>query len=155
MQNIRTKYFVNKKEAIMNNIEISEELILKCTTQIVSAYLSANKIDPESIPSLITSVQKTLSGSQSNTIDKSQDKLKPAVNISKSINDDYIICLEDGKKLKMLKRYIRSNFNMTPEDYRKRWGLPNDYPMVAPNYAERRSNFAKQIGLGRAPKVKI
>jgi predicted transcriptional regulator len=75
----------------------------------------------------------------------------PAVPISKSITPDHIICLEDGRKLKMLKRYLRSRFNLTPDEYRARWGLPSDYPMVAPNYAKRRSDFAKEIGLGRKP----
>jgi predicted transcriptional regulator len=83
------------------------------------------------------------------------EKSKPAISIAKSVTDDFIICLEDGKRLKMLKRYLRSNFGLSPEDYRKKWGLPADYPMVAPNYAKRRSEFAKQIGLGRGVRAKV
>lgn len=123
--------------------------LLEMTTRIVAAYVGANQIAPESIPSLIGSVQRALAGEATNVIDKVSDKLKPAVSVAKSINDDYIVCLEDGKKLKILKRYLRSNYGLSPEEYRKRWGLPADYPMVAPNYARRRSDFAKQIGLGR------
>lgn len=123
--------------------------ILELTTRIVEAYVSANQIPMESLPQLIKSVQNTLANSGHSAPEKVTEKVKPAVNIAKSIEADYIICLEDGKKLKMLKRYLRSNFGMSPDDYRKRWGLPADYPMVAPNYAQRRSEFAKQIGLGR------
>jgi predicted transcriptional regulator len=123
--------------------------LLEMTTRIVAAFVGANQISPDAIPGLISSVQRALAGEASTGIEKQTDKLKPAVSIAKSINEDFIVCLEDGKKLKMLKRYLRSNYGLSPEDYRKRWGLPADYPMVAPNYARRRSDFAKQIGLGR------
>ncbi len=123
--------------------------LLEMTTRIVAAYVGANQVSMDSIPGLISSVQKALSGNQTHVSKDTSEKLKPAVSVAKSINDDFIVCLEDGKKLKMLKRYLRSNYGLTPEDYRKRWGLPADYPMVAPNYAKRRSDFAKQIGLGR------
>lgn len=127
----------------------SKSDLLEMTTRIVAAFVGANQINPDSIPGLISSVQRALAGEAGSTIDKAGEKPKPAVSIAKSITDDYIICLEDGKKLKMLKRYLRSNYGLSPEDYRKRWALPADYPMVAPNYAKRRSDFAKQIGLGR------
>ena len=128
--------------------------LLDMTTTIVAAYVGANPVSMDAIPTLIASVQKALSSELDVESDKSGDKLKPAISINKSVTDDYIICLEDGKKLKMLKRYLRSNYGLSPEDYRKRWGLPADYPMVAPNYAEKRSNFAKKIGLGRGVRGK-
>lgn len=128
--------------------------ILEMTTRIVSAYVGANNIAVEAIPDFINSVKKALINETTSDIEKINEKLKPAVSVSKSITDDYIICLEDGKKLKMLKRYLRSNYGMSPEEYRKRWGLPVDYPMVAPNYAQKRSKFAKQIGLGRGVRGK-
>jgi predicted transcriptional regulator len=124
--------------------------LLEMTTEIVASYVSSNEIDVESLPSLIRSVHKSL-GTLGVHVEpeKSLEKPKAAVTIGKSITDDYIVCLEDGKRLKMLKRYLRSKYDMSPDDYRKRWNLPADYPMVAPNYAKRRSEFAKQIGLGR------
>ncbi|MBN8649747.1 MAG: MucR family transcriptional regulator [Caulobacterales bacterium] len=134
----------------MSEIKNESKLdLLEMTTRIVAAFVGSNQIAPEAIPSLINSVQRALAGEAASTIEKVSDKLKPAVSVAKSINDDYIVCLEDGKKLKILKRYLRSNYGLSPEEYRKRWGLPSDYPMVAPNYARRRSDFAKQIGLGR------
>ncbi len=128
--------------------------LLDMTTTIVAAYVGANPVSMDAIPTLIASVKKALSSELDVESDKNGDKLKPAISINKSITDDFIICLEDGKKLKMLKRYLRSNYGLSPEDYRKRWGLPADYPMVAPNYAEKRSNFAKKIGLGRGVRGK-
>ena len=100
------------------------------------------------IPAVIEQVFKTLANVDAD-VNVSMDRPQPAVPIKKSITPDYIVCLEDGKKLKMLKRYLRSRYDMSPEDYRRRWGLPADYPMVAPAYAAKRSNFAKQIGLGK------
>ena len=123
--------------------------LLQMATTIVASYVGANQIAPENIPALIASVKKSLMNEVETETDKTGDKPKPAITVNKSVTDDYIICLEDGKKLKMLKRYLRSNYGMSPDEYRKRWGLPADYPMVAPNYAEKRSNFAKKIGLGR------
>jgi len=98
---------------------------------------------------LIGSVHDALSGLGKTVVEREPEKRKPAVPISKSVQHDHIICLEDGKKLKMLKRYLRSRYDLSPEEYRRRWGLPPEYPMVAPAYAARRSDFAKQIGLGR------
>jgi predicted transcriptional regulator len=120
--------------------------VLGLTAQIVSAHLSKNNVAPDALPALIQDVYRTLAnvGREPAQADKPQ----PAVPVKKSIFPDHIICLEDGKKLKMLKRHLKSAFNLSPEQYRERWGLPADYPMVAPNYAERRSELAKKIGLG-------
>lgn len=120
--------------------------LLALTTDIVTSHLSRNSIESSEIPGLIKDVYLTLA-----TISDAEpniDKPQPAVPIRKSIQPDYIVCLEDGKKLKMLKRHLKTSYDMTPEDYRLRWGLPADYPMVAPNYAIQRRNLAKKIGLG-------
>ena len=120
--------------------------LLALTTDIVTSHLSRNPVSTGEISSLISDVYKTLS-----TIGEAaeeEDKPEPVVAIRKSVNPDYIICLEDGKKLKMLKRRLKTSYDMTPDEYRERWGLPSDYPMVAPNYAEQRRNLAKKIGLG-------
>jgi len=123
--------------------------ILKLATEIVAAYVSNNPIPVSEVPAMIKSVHSTLGGLGGVSQADAQMAQKPAVPVKRSVNPDYIVCLEDGKKLKMLKRYLRSNYNMTPEEYRAKWGLPADYPMVAPNYAAQRSEFAKKIGLGR------
>ncbi len=129
--------------------------ILEMTTEIVASYVSGNEISAAGLSDLIRSVHTSLSGLGSHVeVDKLSEKPKAAVTIAKSITDDYIVCLEDGKRLKMLKRYLRSKYDLSPDDYRKRWNLPVDYPMVAPNYAKRRSEFAKQIGLGRGVRGK-
>jgi predicted transcriptional regulator len=124
--------------------------LLKLATDIVAAYVSNNPVPVNELPSMIKSVHATLgglSGSPSADLPTAQ---KPAVAVKKSITPEFIICLEDGKKLKMLKRYLRSRYGLSPEEYRAKWGLPADYPMVAPNYAAQRSEFAKKIGLGRS-----
>ncbi len=127
--------------------------ILALTTEIVSAHVANNAIVQNDVPELIQSVFTKLSelagGEEINSIE-----LTPAVPIKKSVTDDYIVCLEDGKKLKMLKRHLMTSYNMTPEDYRTKWGLKADYPMVAPNYALKRQELAKKIGLGRKPRAK-
>jgi predicted transcriptional regulator len=123
--------------------------ILKLATEIVAAYVSNNPIPVSEVPAMIKSVHGTLGGLMGVSPGEILTAQKPAVPAKRSVTPDYIICLEDGKKLKMLKRYLRSNYNMTPEEYRAKWGLPADYPMVAPNYAAQRSEFAKKIGLGR------
>jgi predicted transcriptional regulator len=123
--------------------------ILSLTAQIVSAHVSNNAIQAEALPALIQSVYKTLSGTGVEVA--APDKRQPAVPIKRSIFPDYIVCLEDGKKLKMLKRHLKTAYDMTPDQYRTRWELPSSYPMVAPNYAEHRSSLAKKIGLGRKP----
>lgn len=120
--------------------------LLELTTEIVSAHVGNNNVPPDELPKLIQDVFGTLSLVGVGTVP--QEKPKPAVSPKKSIFPDYIVCLEDGKKLKMLKRHLKTAYDMTPDDYRERWGLPSDYPMVAPNYAKHRSNLAKKIGLG-------
>ncbi|MDO8380144.1 MAG: MucR family transcriptional regulator [Pseudomonadota bacterium] len=129
--------------------EGSGEEVLSLATDIVSAFISRNSVAQNDLPDLIRSVHQALSGLGQAAVALPEERPKPAVPISKSVQHDFIVCLEDGKKLKMLKRYLRSRFDLSPDDYRRRWGLPPDYPMVAPAYAARRSDFAKQIGLGR------
>ena len=121
--------------------------ILSLTTNIVAAHVANNPVAVTDIPGLIREVYQTLSN-VSGTGDHEAERPTPAVPLKKSVTPDYIVCLEDGKKLKMLKRHLKTAYNMTPEDYRERWGLAPDYPMVAPNYAKQRSKLAKQIGLG-------
>ena len=124
---------------------------LKLTSDIVAAYVSNNPIPVSELPSVIKSVHNTLgslSGGSSFVTELAGDQ-KPAVPVKKSITADYLICLEDGKRLKMLKRYLRSRYGLSPEQYRTKWSLPPDYPMVASNYAALRSDFAKKNGLGR------
>jgi predicted transcriptional regulator len=121
--------------------------LLQLTAQIVSAHVSNNSIQAEGLPALIQSVFNTLG--ETAVIAPPAEKPEPAVPVKRSIFPDYIICLEDGKKLKMLKRHLAASYHMTPEQYRERWGLPASYPMVAPAYAERRSALAKKLGLGR------
>ena len=120
--------------------------VLGLTAQIVSAHVSNNAVASDALPSLIQEVYKTLSGIGTEVVEA--ERPQPAVPIKRSVFADHIVCLEDGKKLKMLKRHLKTAYNMTPEQYRERWGLPAEYPMVAPNYAERRSALAKEIGLG-------
>jgi predicted transcriptional regulator len=120
--------------------------LLALTAQIVAAHVSNNSIAPDGVPSLISRVFQTLSGIE--TVAAEPEKQEPAVPVKKSLFPDYLICLEDGKKLKMLKRHLRTAYNMTPEQYREKWGLPSSYPMVAPDYAAKRSTLAKKIGLG-------
>ncbi|MCG8491162.1 MAG: MucR family transcriptional regulator [Sneathiellales bacterium] len=120
--------------------------LLALTTDIVTSHLSRNTLETSEISSLIREVYSTLSNV--GTSEPINDRPQPAISIRKSIQPDYIVCLEDGKKLKMLKRHLKTAYNMTPEEYRQRWGLPSDYPMVAPNYANQRRNLAKKIGLG-------
>ena len=123
--------------------------MLRMTADIVSAYVSKNTVPGSQVPELIGAVFQSLSGLGSNDNAEVSEPQKPAVSIKKSIQPDHLVCLEDGRKLKMLKRHLRTNFGMTPEEYRQKWNLPADYPMVAPNYAKQRSEFAKKIGLGR------
>jgi predicted transcriptional regulator len=119
------------------------------TASLVSSYVSRNQVPMSELAGLISTFHTALSDAAGGrTVETDR---KPAVTVKKSIGDDYIICLEDGKKLTMLKRYLRSQYNMSPEEYRKKWDLPHDYPMVAPAYARLRSAFAKRIGLGRVP----
>ncbi|MXP32806.1 MucR family transcriptional regulator [Parerythrobacter jejuensis] len=126
------------------------ETLITLTSDIVAAHVSNNDVDVDAVPSLITNVYGALAGLGQDE-EPAETRPDPAVSIRASIKPDYIVCLEDGKKLKMLKRYLRTNYDMSPEEYRARWELPADYPMVAPNYAEKRRELAKKIGLGRKP----
>ena len=124
--------------------------LIKVAGDIVAAYVSHNTIAQEDLPALIERIHQTLKSIEaSGTADNAQDSLLPAVPVEDSVTDDYIVCLEDGERFKSLKRHLRTRYNMTPEEYRQRWGLPASYPMVAPNYAQTRSNLAKQMGLGQ------
>ncbi len=121
--------------------------LLSLTTNIVAAHVSNNSVAVTDLPMIIRDVYETLSN-VGTTREREPERPSPAVPIKKSVTPEYIVCLEDGKKLKMLKRHLKTAYDMSPEDYRERWGLPADYPMVAPNYAKQRSKLAKQIGLG-------
>ncbi|MBO6782811.1 MAG: MucR family transcriptional regulator [Alphaproteobacteria bacterium] len=134
-----------------NEDTLSRDALLQMTTQVVSAYVGNNAVPENQIPDVIQSVYGSLEGLTNGGGD-APTKQKPAVPIKKSITPDHIVCLEDGKKLKMLKRYLRTTHGLTPDEYRSKWGLPADYPMVAPNYAKQRSAFAKEIGLGKKPR---
>jgi predicted transcriptional regulator len=122
---------------------------LRMTTQMVAAYLRKNSVPTAQITDVINSVYNSLHAIDGRASATTTAALKPAVPIKKSITPEYIVCLEDGRKLKMLKRHLRTEYNLTPEQYRQKWHLPADYPMVAPNYAKQRSAFAKEIGLGK------
>ena len=132
----------------MSNDSASDPL-LGLTAQIVSAHCAHNNVAANGIPALIQQVYATLRGLGTEPV--AAEQREPAVPIKRSVFPDYIICLEDGKKLKMLKRHLQTAYNMTVDQYREKWGLPPNYPMVAPNYAEHRSSLAKKIGLGRKP----
>ncbi|MBV9860945.1 MAG: MucR family transcriptional regulator [Alphaproteobacteria bacterium] len=119
------------------------------TAEVVAAYVSNNTLPTAQLAEIINAVYTSLRGLEGHTAEPQPEPLKPAVPVRKSITPEYLVCLEDGKKLKMLKRHLRSTYNMTPDEYRMKWGLAPDYPMVAPKYAEQRSEFAKKIGLGR------
>jgi len=127
-----------------------DSAILRMTADIVSAYVSKNVLPAQQIPEVINTVFSSLTGLNGQPREAQAEPQKPAVPIRKSVTPEYIVCLEDGKKLKMLKRHLRSTYGMTPDEYRAKWNLPPDYPMVAPNYAAQRSEFAKKIGLGRS-----
>ena len=133
--------------------EVAGPDLLVHSADIVAAFVGQNTVAPDQLPEIIRSVHQALS-SLSGAQPAPQSEQKPAVPINKSVNHDYIVCLEDGAKLKMLKRYLRTRYNLSPEEYRRKWGLPADYPMVAPAYAARRSEFARQIGLGKGVRRK-
>ena len=122
---------------------------IELTAQIVSAYVSNNTVPAAEIPGLINQVHAALARVSGKGGDSPSEPLRPAVSVKKSITPEYIVCLEDGKKFKSLKRHLRTQYNMTPEQYRDKWSLATDYPMVAPNYAAARSQLAKQMGLGQ------
>ncbi len=128
----------------------NKEALITLTGDIVSAHLSNNSVAVDAVPGLITSVYSALA-KLGERAEPQEVRPSPAVSIRASVKPDYLVCLEDGKKLTMLKRYLRTNYSMSPEEYRARWNLPADYPMVAPNYADKRRELAKKIGLGRQP----
>ena len=122
---------------------------ISLTADIVSAYVSNNTVSANDIPGLISQVHSALMRVSAGQSDAQPEPLKPAISVKKSITPDYLVCLEDGKKFKSLKRHLRTQYNLTPEQYREKWGLAPDYPMVAPNYAKARSDLAKEMGLGQ------
>ncbi len=131
--------------------EVERNDLVELTADIVSAYVSNNTLVPAELPEVIGDVHSALGKAATKAAKPVKEELKPAVPIKKSVTPDYIICLENGRKFKSLKRHLRSEYGLTPEEYREKWGLPHDYPMVAPNYAEARSKLAKTLGLGRKP----
>ncbi|TWG65292.1 MULTISPECIES: MucR family transcriptional regulator [unclassified Aminobacter] len=128
------------------------EMLIELTADVVSAYVSNNPVPVGELPNLIADVYAALGRVEGAVEQAPTDKQKPAVNPKKSIHDDYLICLEDGKKFKSLKRHLMTHYGMTPDQYREKWGLDPNYPMVAPNYARARSDLAKKMGLGRKAK---
>ena len=130
--------------------QVTSGELLKLTADIVAAHVSNNKLPASDLAQLIAQVHASLNETGGST--SAQQRPSPAVPIKKSVTADYIVCLEDGKKLKMLKRHLKTSYDLTPEQYRERWGLAGDYPMVAPNYAKKRSQLAKKIGLGKRGK---
>lgn len=131
----------------VDEFKVSSRDLLALTTDIVSAHVSKNAVAPTDVPGLIREVHNTLQEVSQTQVEAPPPV--PAVPIKRSVQPDYLVCLEDGKRLKMLKRHLKNSFGMTPEEYRAKWGLPSDYPMVAPGYAKLRSELARRIGLGR------
>ena len=128
--------------------EMAKTGLVELTADIVSAYVSNNTVSVSDVPGLIGDIHSALARVSTGVAPAVREELRPAINVKKSVTAEYIICLEDGKKFKSLKRHIRTHYNLSPEDYREKWGLPHDYPMVAPNYAAARSQLAKKMGLG-------
>lgn len=137
-----------------NSENANSTLLVELTADVVSAYVGNNSVTPGDLPGLIAEVHAALGRTVSGDVVKVEEKPVPAVNPKKSLHRDYIICLEDGKKFKSLKRHLMSHYGLTPEEYREKWELPSDYPMVAPAYAEQRSRLAREMGLGRKPGAK-
>jgi len=133
--------------------DVKHSELLSLTSTIVAAHVSNNSVTPGDLPALIRDVYGTLAGVTTPApVEREVDRPTPAVPVKKSITPDYLVCLEDGKKMKMLKRHLKTAYDMTPEEYREKWNLPADYPMVAPNYAKQRSKLAKEMGLGTRPR---
>jgi predicted transcriptional regulator len=141
-------------EIIVAGVSENQHDLLALTADIVSAHVANNKVEAGHVATLIQNVHEALTGLTAPKVEETP-KAEPAVSIRASLKHDYIVCLEDGKKLKMLKRYLRTNYNMTPEEYRNKWSLPRDYPMIAPAYAEQRRGLAKSLGLGRKKAVEV
>ena len=133
---------------------LSSAELLRMTSDVVAAYVRNNPLQTTELSGVIQTVHSSLAALNGVGGETKAEPAKPAVSIRRSVTPDYIVCLEDGKKLKMLKRHLRTTYDMSPEEYRAKWGLPADYPMVAPNYAKQRSAFAKKIGLGRSAKAR-
>lgn len=134
--------------------QMEKDDLISLTSDIICAYVSNNSVNASELPGIIGEVHEALSRAAQRTGPMEREELKPAVALKKSVTPDYIVCLEDGKKFKSLKRHLRTHYNLSPEEYREKWGLPHDYPMVAPNYAAARSQLAKQMGLGTRGKDK-
>jgi predicted transcriptional regulator len=134
--------------------ETQRNELVELTAEIVSAYVSNNPLQTAELPSFISNVHQSLTKIATGEPEEKAEPLKPAVSVRKSVTPDYIICLEDGKKFKSLKRHLRTHYDLSPEEYRDKWGLPSDYPMVAPSYAEARSRLAKEMGLGQRRRKK-
>ncbi len=134
---------------------VSRDEVLRMSVDVVAAFVSNNQLSSAQIPEVIDTVFRSLYALDGTTAEAKPEPQKPAVPIRRSVTSEFIVCLEDGKKLKMLKRHLRTNYNLTPEEYRAKWNLSPDYPMVAPSYAKQRSEFAKKIGLGRKPGEKV
>jgi len=148
---ISQREFMNSELARTKRVDDSpkHQDLLSLTTEIVASFAGNNTVAVSDLPAIISSVYDALRSAGAVKVEKPVEALVPAVPVKKSVGTDYIICLEDGKKLKMLKRHLATRYDLTPDAYRRRWGLPDDYPMVAPAYAAQRSALAKQIGLGR------
>jgi len=132
------------------NTHLNLDEILRLTVDVTVSYLNKNSLPASEVPSFMHLIHSSLTKLRSNEKIQETQQLKPAVSIRKSITDKHLVCLEDGKQLKMLKRHLRTAYNLSPEEYRAKWNLPSDYPMVAPGYAAQRSAFAKKIGLGKS-----
>lgn len=128
---------------------LQQDNLIELTAEIVSAFVSTHTVAAGDLPGLINQVHSALFRTATGAVEPEKEPLKPAIGVKKSITPDYIVCLEDGKKFKSLKRHLRTHYDLTPEQYREKWGLPADYPMVAPNYARARSALAKEMGLGQ------
>ena len=128
--------------------ELVKTELVELTAEIVSAYVSNNTVSAGDVPALIGDVHSALARAAGGSAPIEREELRPAINVKRSVTPEFIICLEDGKKFKSLKRHLRTHYNLSPEEYREKWGLPHDYPMVAPNYAAARSALAKKMGLG-------
>ena len=128
---------------------VEKDELVELTAEIVSAYVTNNTVVATDLPALISNVFDALKKAASSGAQPAKEELRPAVPIKKSVTSEYLICLEDGKKFKSLKRHLRTHYDLSPEEYREKWGLPHDYPMVAPNYAAARSDLAKRMGLGQ------
>jgi predicted transcriptional regulator len=138
----------NQRSDLMEQ-DLEKNELVELTAEIVSAYVSNNTVVATELPSVIHNVFDALSRASAASGQPGREELKPAVPVKRSVNPDFIICLEDGKKFKSLKRHLRTHYDLSPEEYREKWGLPHDYPMVAPNYAAARSDLAKRMGLGQ------